>query len=295
MGDSSSIELNFLKDLLIGGVSSGVSKTISAPVDRVKLLLQLQDASPKIMEGKKYTGIIDCLTRVKREQGFYSFWRGNLPSVLRYFPNQVLNFAFKDFFKTNFNPYNPKNDPLKFFLGNMVSGGAAGACSLAVTYPFDFARTRLAMDVGKGVNREFEGFIDCLTKVTKTDSVYGLYRGYGITVSGIVIYRALYFGMFDTGRQVLFNPTEKPSTFVLWIFAQAVTLTSAIATYPFDTVRRRLMMQSGRNDILYSSTLDCFRKMYRKEGGIRSFYKGFSVSLLQAVGGSLTLMAYNLL
>ena len=73
---------------------------------------------------------------------------GNLANVIRYFPTQALNFACKDFYKKYLNPYNPKTQPGMFFLGNMASGGAAGATSLCFVYPLDFARTRLAADVG---------------------------------------------------------------------------------------------------------------------------------------------------
>lgn len=72
---------------------------------------------------------------------------------MRYFPTQALNFAFKDTFKRVFCPYNPKEDPVKFFLGNLASGGAAGAASLCFVYPLDFARTRLAADIGKKEGR----------------------------------------------------------------------------------------------------------------------------------------------
>jgi len=73
-----------------------------------------------------------------------------------------MNFAFKDTYKKYLNPYNPKNEPFKFFLGNMASGGAAGATSLTFVYPLDFGRTRLAADVGKKADREFTGLVDCL-------------------------------------------------------------------------------------------------------------------------------------
>ena len=86
-----------------------------------------------------------------------------MANVLRYFPTQALNFAFKDTYRKLFNPYNPKTDPGKFFIGNMLSGGAAGATSLLFVYPLDFARTRLAADVGKEAgDREFNGLIDCI-------------------------------------------------------------------------------------------------------------------------------------
>ena len=61
-----------------------------------------------------------------------------------------MNFAFKDTYKKIFCPFNPKTEKAKFFIGNLASGGAAGASSLLFVYPLDFARTRLAADIGKG-------------------------------------------------------------------------------------------------------------------------------------------------
>jgi solute carrier family 25 (adenine nucleotide translocator) protein 4/5/6/31 len=64
----------------------------------------------------------------------------------------------------------------------MVSGGLAGATSLTVVYPLDFARTRLAMDVGKDSTREFTGIANCISKIAKTDGIRGLYRGYLVSI-----------------------------------------------------------------------------------------------------------------
>lgn len=172
-----------------------------------------------------------------------------MANVIRYFPTQALNFAFKDTYKKVFCPFNPKNQPVMFFLGNMASGGAAGATSLMFVYPLDFARTRLAADVKggkKGGEREFNGLVDCLQKIYKSDGPIGLYRGFVISVIGIIAYRASYFGMFDTGKVFLFEDIKKANFFAMWAFAQFVTVSAGIASYPLDTVRRRLMMQSGR-------------------------------------------------
>lgn len=64
-----------------------------------------------------------------------------------------MNFAFKDFYKRTFCPFDSKKEPVKFFFGNIASGGAAGASSLCFVYPLDFARTRLAADIGSGESR----------------------------------------------------------------------------------------------------------------------------------------------
>jgi solute carrier family 25 (adenine nucleotide translocator) protein 4/5/6/31 len=112
-------------------------------------------------------------------------------------------------------------------------------------YPLDFARTRLAADVGSGGDREFTGLVDCLKKIASKDGAAGLYRGFGISVVGIIGYRASYFGMFDTGKILLFEDIKTANFFAMWGFAQIVTVGAGIVSYPLDTVRRRLMMTSG--------------------------------------------------
>lgn len=299
MGESTPMRggKHFFRDFMVGGVSAAVSKTAVAPIERVKLLLQVQDASKHIAQEDRYKGIVDCFQRVNREQGFASFWRGNLANVIRYFPTQALNFAFKDTYKKVFCPYNPKTDPFKFFMGNMASGGAAGATSLLFVYPLDFARTRLAADVGKGKKggeREFSGLVDCLQKIFKSDGPMGLYRGFIISVIGIVFYRAAYFGTFDTGKVFLFEDVKKANIFAMWAFAQFVTVTAGIISYPLDTVRRRLMMQSGRGqgEIMYTGTIDCFNKILKNEGA-KAFFKGSLSNVIRGTGGALVLVFYD--
>jgi len=283
---------SFVVDFLIGGTSAAVSKTLVAPIERVKLLLQVQDANKNIPVEMRYNGIGDCFKRVIAEQGVGALWRGNLANVIRYFPTQALNFACKDFYKKTLCPYDPKKQPGMFFMGNMASGSAAGATSLTFVYPLDFARTRLAADVGSGGEREFNGLIDCLKKNMQKDGLAGLYRGFGISVIGIVLYRGFYFGMFDTGKVLLFEDMKKANFFAVWGFAQCVTVGAGIASYPLDTVRRRLMMTSGAKEKMYDGTMDCFRKIYKDEGG-RAFFKGCLSNVIRGTGGALVLVFYD--
>ncbi|KAB1728493.1 hypothetical protein FNE60_29950, partial [Klebsiella pneumoniae] len=180
----------------------------------------------------------------------------------------------------------------KWFAANLASGGAAGATSLCFVYPLDFARTRLAADIGKGAGeREFSGLGNCLVKIFKTDGLGGLYRGFGVSVQGIIIYRAAYFGLYDTIRGVL---PPKQNILISWAIAQAVTTVSGIVSYPFDTVRRRMMMQSGRakGEIMYKNTIDCWRKIYRSEG-TGAFFKGALSNVFRGTGGALVLVFYD--
>jgi len=287
--------VGFLKDFAAGGISAAVSKTAVAPIERVKLLLQVQHISKQISADQRYKGMVDCFVRIPKEQGFSAFWRGNLANVIRYFPTQALNFAFKDKYKQIFLGGVDKNTQFwRHFVGNLASGGAAGATSLCFVYPLDFARTRLAADIGKsGAEREFSGLGNCLTKIFKSDGISGLYRGFGVSVQGIIIYRAAYFGFYDTARDMLPNPKNTP-LYISWAIAQCVTTVAGIVSYPFDTVRRRMMMQSGRKatEIVYKSTIHCWATIAKSEG-TGAFFKGAFSNVLRGTGGALVLVLYD--
>jgi solute carrier family 25 (adenine nucleotide translocator) protein 4/5/6/31 len=285
----------FAKDFAAGGIAAAISKTAVAPIERVKLLLQVQHVQKNIPPEQRYKGMVDCFVRIPKEQGFLAFWRGNLANVIRYFPTQALNFAFKDKYKQVFLGGVNKNEQFwRYFAGNLASGGAAGATSLFFVYPLDYARTRLAADVGKGAGtREYNGLVDCLTKTFKSDGPIGLYRGFVVSVQGIIIYRAAYFGFFDTAKGMLPDPKNTP-LLITWAIAQVVTTVSGIISYPFDTVRRRMMMQSGKKgtDIRYKSTADCWKKIAVEERRA-AFFKGAFSNVLRGTGGALVLVLYD--
>ncbi|KAL8461239.1 hypothetical protein ACS0TY_032634 [Phlomoides rotata] len=197
----------FMIDFLMGGVSAAVSKTAAAPIERVKLLIQNQDEMIRAGRlSEPYKGISDCFAKTMKDEGVIALWRGNTANVIRYFPTQALNFAFKDYFKKLFNFKKDKDGYWKWFAGNLASGGAAGASSLFFVYSLDYARTRLANDnkaAKKGGERQFNGLIDVYKKTLKSDGIAGLYRGFNISCVGIIVYRGLYFGMYDSLKPVV--------------------------------------------------------------------------------------------
>jgi solute carrier family 25 (mitochondrial adenine nucleotide translocator), member 4/5/6/31 len=290
--------LGFLVDFAAGGISGAVAKTGTAPIERVKLIIQTQDANPKIKSGEvpRYTGIVNCFTRVYQEQGLAAFWRGNFTNVIRYFPTQAFNFAFKDQIKALFPKYSPKKEFGMFFLTNMASGGLAGAGSLCIVYPLDYARTRLASDVGKG-QKAFKGLADCLVKTAQGPSgVMGLYNGFGVSVLGIIPYRGVYFGMYDSISGI--NPFKNEGGIIglasKFAIAQVTAITAGYASYPFDTIRRRLQMQSEKpkSEWLYKGTMDCLYKIMREEG-TAALFKGAGANALRTVGSALVLVLYG--
>lgn len=297
------VALDFLSELGAGGLAAGVSKTAMAPLERVKLVLQLQDAAPA--GGARFRGIWDALRRLPAEQGTLSLWRGNLAGVARYFPAQALNFALAGTFHRWFAPSPVSADDWwRRFAGDLAAGGVAGAATLAVVYPLDFARTRLAADAprppiavalggsGGTPSWQFRGVSDCLTKVAARDGLAGLYRGFGVSLGGVVVYRGLFFGGYEAARGSLLGAPGEAPLAAAWALAQAVTAAAGFVSYPLDTVRRRLMMQAGRTDIIYRGALDCASKIARSEG-IRGFFKGALANIARGTGGAVVLVAWD--
>lgn len=297
---------SFFVDFLMGGVSAAIAKTGAAPIERVKILIQNQDEMLK--QGSldsKYNGIVDCFTRTAKNEGIISFWRGNTANVLRYFPTQALNFAFKDKIKSKFGYQKEIDGYTKWFMGNIASGGLAGALSLLFVYSLDYARTRLAADsrghktlgmppnggANGGGQRQFNGIRDVYTKTLKSDGILGLYRGFAPSVVGIMVYRGLYFGLYDSLKPVLLTGTLENSFLASFLLGWCVTIGASTCSYPLDTVRRRMMMTSGQA-VKYKNARDCMKQIVAKEG-VLSLFKGCGANIFRGVAAAGVISLYD--
>lgn len=284
-------------DLLLGGFVGAIAKTAMAPVERVKLLMQTMESNPDVISGKikPYSGMADCFNRTRADQGFKSFWRGNLVNCLRYAPQQGSALAFNDVLNDMFPNYSSKTDFWKSLGVKLFSGGLAGAIANTICFPFDFARTRLASDVkaGKG---QFNGIADCILSTVKSQGITGLYTGWSVTVAGAFVYRAGQLGCFKQIQDMNPYKNDKGALGAVSAFT-AVTVARTVVmpfNYPFDTVRRRMMLQSEKpkSERLYKGSIDCFVKVMQKEG-LKGMYKGLVPELFRGVGGSLVIVIYD--
>merc|ERR1719172_12470 len=204
-----------------------------------------------------------------------AFWRGNLVNCLPYAPQQGSALAFHDTIRALTPKYDPIKEVYKATAASLLSGGFAGAGANTICYPFDFARTRLASDVGSG-KKMFNGIGDCIIKTLKNQGITGLYRGWAITCGGAFVYRGGQLGLFS--QIMAMNPykDDKGALGLVITFCAATAGRTAVMpfNYPFDTVRRRLMLESEK------PVAD-------------RLYKGMVPELFRGVGGSVVLVAYN--
>jgi len=283
-------KLGFAENFMLSGVAAAVSKTAAAPIERVKLLVQNQGEMLKqgILD-RPYNGVVDCTTRTLKSEGPLAFWRGNMANVIRYFPTQALNFAFKDTVKSMFKT--AKDAPqYEKFAKNILSGGVAGSLSLTFVYSLDYCRTRLANDAkSKDGKRQYNGMFDVYAKTIKSDGVQGLYRGFVISCVGIFIYRGMYFGLYDSLKPILLG--DNASVFLSFILGWIVTVTAGLMSYPIDTIRRRMMMTSGQA-VKYKGSMDCFVQVMKNEGPM-SLMKGAGANILRGVAGAGVLAGFD--
>ncbi|TVU14416.1 hypothetical protein EJB05_37883 [Eragrostis curvula] len=281
-------------DFAMGGAAAAVAKTGAAPVERVKLLLQNQ--GELLRRGRltrPYKGIANAFTRVVREEGVAALWRGNQANVIRYFPTQAFNFAFKGYFKNFFGYDREKDGKWKWLAGNVASGSAAGATTSLMLYHLDYARTRLATDTieSRVHQRQFRGLLDVYKKTLTTDGIPGLYRGFSVSIIGIALYRGLYFGIYDTVKPlVLVGPLEG-NFFASFALGWAITTFSGSCGYPFDTVRRRMMLTSGQA-FKYRNGFQAIKHIVRTEGFL-TLYRGVGANILSGMAGAGVLSGYD--
>merc|ERR1719384_2284227 len=289
-------EVNPLVNLAAGGVSGAVSKTITAPLEKVKLAIQNQDSDPRILSGemKRYTGMADAFKRHITELGPASLWRGNFANCIRYVPTAAFNLAFKDNIKKLFPKYDRKTDFAKFAGAQIASGAAAGGCANTLVYPLVYVRTVLGADLGKV--KRYNGVLDCLKKTIAENGFFSLYNGIGPSTCGIVVYRGAQFGLQDILKA--FNPYQKETTaialFSKFMVAQLAVSISGIVAYPFDTMQRRLQIEASKPEAeqIYKGMVDCFQKILKDEGA-KGFFKGALANILRGTGAAIVLVLYD--
>jgi solute carrier family 25 (adenine nucleotide translocator) protein 4/5/6/31 len=287
---------NPLINLAAGGISGAVSKTITAPLEKVKLAIQNQHSNPQVLSGemKPYSGMGDCFMRHVTELGPSSLWRGNVANCIRYVPTAACNLMFKDTIKRAFPKYNKQTDFGKFAMAQIGSGAAAGGLTNTLVYPLIYVRTVLGADLGKV--KKYNSMLDCLQKTAKENGFMSLYNGIGPSTVGIVVYRGAQFGLQDIIKA--FNPYQQDFTPIglasKFVVAQIAVSVSGVVAYPFDTMQRRLQIEASKpaEEQIYKNMADCGKKILADEG-VKGFFKGALANVLRGTGAAIVLVLYD--
>lgn len=235
-----------------GALSGAIAKTITAPLDRVKILLQVSGGfeGGAIASAAKKGSLIQSLIAVGRQEGIMGYWKGNLPQVLRVVPYSAAQLYSYEVFKQAFADENGQLS----VRNRLFAGAAAGMTATLLTHPLDTLRLRLAVDPA------CPNLAAAIRALAREGGIPAFYRGLGASMVGIAPYMALELACYDL------LPTEMPS------FARGFTsaLIATVSCYPLDTVRRRIQLVSSRA-LPASAAIAAILT----EDGIGGMYRGF--------------------
>ncbi|KAI9724752.1 MAG: hypothetical protein M1812_000027 [Candelaria pacifica] len=265
-----------------GGVAGAVSRTVVSPLERLKILFQVQSVGRE--EYKMSVG--KGLSKMWRDEGWRGFMRGNGTNCIRIVPYSAVQFGSYNFYK-RFVESSPGADltPIR----RLVCGGAAGITSVACTYPLDIVRTRLSIQsasfaaLGAAQRKRLPGMWATMVTMYKSEGGFlALYRGIIPTVAGVAPYVGLNFMTYETVRKYLTPDGDSNPSAIRKLAAGAISgAVAQTCTYPFDVLRRRFQINtmSGMG-YQYKSIPDAIRMIVTHEGFL-GLYKGIVPNLLK--------------
>lgn len=271
-----------LASFIAGGVAGAVSRTVVSPLERLKILFQIQSVG----RNEYKMSVHKALAKMWREEGWRGFMAGNGTNCIRIVPYSAVQFSSYNLYKRIF------EDSPGAGLGpykRLICGGLAGITSVTFTYPLDIVRTRLSIQsasfeaLKEKSSQKLPGMWGILIAMYKNEGgLKALYRGIIPTVAGVAPYVGLNFMVYESMRTYFTPEGAKDPTAIGKLAAGAVSgAVAQTCTYPFDVLRRRFQINtmSGMG-YQYSSIGDAVRMIVKTEG-MKGMYKGIVPNLLK--------------
>ncbi|KAM3329984.1 hypothetical protein ACQJBY_026795 [Aegilops geniculata] len=228
--------------LFAAGAGAGaVAKTVTAPLDRVKLLMQTHSVR-MAGESTKGIGFVQAMAEIGKEEGIKGYWKGNLPQVIRIIPYSAVQLFSYEVYKKVFRR---KDGELTVF-GRLAAGACAGMTSTLVTYPLDVLRLRLAVQSGHSTMSQVA------LNMLREEGLASFYGGLGPSLIGIAPYIAVNFCVFDLMKKsVPEKYKSRPETSLATALLSATFAT--LMCYPLDTVRRQMQMKGTPYNTIFDA------------------------------------------
>lgn len=308
-------------DAAAGAISGGISRTVTSPLDVIKIRFQVQlepTSSLPLLRGElygpsKYTGMLQATRDIFREEGLPGFWRGNVPALLMVMPYTAIQFTVLHRLKTFAAGSSRTDDHIRLspYL-SYVSGALAGCAATVGSYPFDLLRTILA---SQGEPKVYPSMRSAFADIVRTRGFQGLYAGLSPTLVEIIPYAGLQFGTYDTFKRwtMAWNrfrfpqigsipPDVSLSSFQLFLCGLAAGTCAKAVCHPLDVVKKRFQIEGLQRHPkygarvekrAYKNMLDGLCRIFQMEGWA-GLYKGIVPSIIKAApAGAVTFVAYE--
>lgn len=254
---------------LAGGTAGALAKTCTAPLDRLKIIMQISSANQQTAAAKAAAsgGLIPAFIAIGKSEGIKGYWKGNVPQVIRILPYSTAMLNSYEFYKQQFGGDQYRETGKLPVASRLMSGALAACTATLVTYPLDIIRLRLSVDPNMTTMTQV------CKAIVKEEGAKAFFKGLPATCLSISPYSALNFCMFDLIKKAI--PGEET--------AQTVATASFIATmlasgtcYPLDTIRRQMQLKSSS----YANVFDAGKAILARDG-VGGMFRGFVPNVIK--------------
>ncbi|EAW14436.1 calcium-binding mitochondrial carrier protein [Aspergillus clavatus NRRL 1] len=289
---------------LAGGIAGAVSRTATAPLDRLKVYLIAQtggkeaavqaakDGAPLQAAGQASKTLKGAIRELWRAGGIRSLFAGNGLNVVKVMPESAIKFGAYESAKRAFARLEGHNDPKRLKpTSQFLSGGFGGMVAQCFVYPLDTLKFRMQCSTVEGGLTGNQLIAATARKVWERAGLLGFFRGLPLGVFGMFPYAAIDLTTFEylkralLARQAQINHCHEDdvplNNFTTGAIGAISGGFSASVVYPLNVLRTRLQAQGTvLHPTTYSGILDVARKTLQAEGP-RGFYKGLTPNLLK--------------
>ena len=254
--------------LSCGFIAGAVARTVTSPLDVVKLLLQVNT---------KGGSMKDTITELWQKDGIKAFWRGNMVAVMNQGPQSAIKFFCVDELTRQVHNFTKK--PITTAQRALI-GGAAGIISQFISFPFDLIHTRITINP-----QAYKGIFQATGKIIKEEGFTALWSGIVPTVTGAVVYEGSQYVISGGLKEKFIQLYGKNGKITPWQNLFIGAASGAIGqtiSFPFDVVRKRMMIRDENGNKLYKSMGECFSKTYKNEG-LGGFFRGIGINMVKIV------------
>jgi len=286
-----------VKYLLAGGVAGAVSRTCTAPLDRLRIFLITRQPDPSVALTSRSLGmkaVTNAITRIYVENGVLGFWIGNGLSVAKILPESAIKFLSYESSKQTFAMYWDHVEDTREISGfsRFMSGGIGGITSQLSIYPVETVKTQMMSSIG-GQRRTL---MEAVRHVHSLGGLRAYYRGLAIGLLGVFPYSAIDMSTFEALKLAYVRSTgeEEPGVLALLAFGSVSGSVGATSVYPLNLVRTRLQASgSPAHPQRYTGVWDVISKTYNQRG-VRGFYIGLGPTLAKVIPAvSISYMVYE--
>ncbi|XP_070597661.1 mitochondrial adenyl nucleotide antiporter SLC25A23-like isoform X3 [Erythrolamprus reginae] len=260
------------KQLIAGAMAGAVSRTGTAPLDRLKVFMQVHASKNNSMN------VLGGLKNMIYEGGMGSLWRGNGVNVLKIAPESAIKFMAYEQIKR---AIRGQQETLRV-QERFVAGSLAGATAQTIIYPMEVMKTRLAL----GKTGQYSGVADCARQILQKEGIPAFYKGYLPNMLGIIPYAGIDLAVYETLKntwlQKYSKNTADPGVLVLLGCGTVSSTCGQIASYPLALVRTRMQAQASIEGAPQLTMLGLFRNILSREG-VLGLYRGIAPNFMKVI------------